>query len=882
MPLKDMQEGLKILLPPDHKDTLTSALSQLEAQHRDKSIKIPKHIPVPSLDQRLAMIAELKGDATVFGWRKEGAHRERVPLDTRQKTTLRCAIAASLTATIPELKKRPIQKAAMDATAELWRDHLKQPGGLLSDQERHLLAASLDKIAEGKPSRLKNEAGDLGRLILGEQTLSPGRAAKHSGTMLGKIAQDQGDHELLAGTLKALSSEHKSTTVMQNHLSVIKGLEADTAVEGSLMTASQRGQARCAVVAAALQALPTCAGEVERQEAVINAVSTLWNDYSSGKLSLGPAEKLLMAKGLAGTFLAKTPHTAKAAELRGLFLDKETHARAKSEMQPIPAFPDPSQILDLGEVALEDRSEASQQQTRPAVMAEIDEIDYRIKDIKYGNSRAATEVLDGSLTSMTGMDAPDAKLAVNGAHLFNPSRESRGDYNNHAQQPAQFAYVASPLTLEYQDLGDLAHDNGVMRGQIEKERGEGGALKYDAALTRYADAAAAETKMLEDQKKTGHADVQKQLDSKRQGLAVEKAMAIEQLARLPRGRIADESTEDALDPRLLGVIEEAPKTGMGSVRSSIHHKLQPTHVAALENTLRRIHASEADLNEQEDKHWEPNRSARMEKYNAMMDMVNLFPEHMKEEVQKLHMVSLLNHNFDPYNWGLANAGFSTIGEMVKWRISVVDHGNSVMDGFGGMQKVNSWLRGNTRARKDDPLMPNFVLQREVQPDYVPASITGISSFQRAMPFVRLLKDMIKAETRVADTIPIDQFMMKYEKELEPAIEMAYRFSLIPKDAYDRVAKNKWPGGETGEGSELFPWRPGDVHRSAAEVSEILFDRKQAIIDHFPQDIIDAWKAKYPEKATAAYNEVAAGIAGTTGYYIDHPDSRPSSVRSAMI
>jgi hypothetical protein len=888
MPLKDAQECLESVMPPGDQNTLTSALAHLESQHEDKFKAIPeaakdpklarqlaaaqtrlgplpsedsKVIPQsrkkPNLERRLAMLRQLEGDAPVYGWTNEGgssATRQRVALDHKQKTTLRCAITAALIADIPLLKKRSLQKEALAAATKLWNEH-EAKTSKLPLQERSLLGDSLEVIGRGKPSRMKREAGDIGRLFLGQQPLSPARAAGQSGDMLGKIRLDDNEHLLLTTTLKELGARHQSTTVMHNHLAVIRDLEADSASEGSLLTPVQRGQARCAVVAAALKALPTRSGEVQEQAEVIDAVSRLWDDFSQGKLMLGPEEKLLVTEQLAGTFMAKTPFTAEAVKLRSFFLDRETHRLARDQMQPIAAFPDPGQILDLGEVELEGRSEASQQQTRPAVMAELDEIDYRDKDIKYGNSRAATEVLDGALTSMAGMDAPDAKLALNGAHLFNPSAESRRDHADHADHPERFATVASPLTLEYQDVGDLARDPKVMRETIREARGDGAVEKYDLAIASLATTEAAEKVLLKAQEKTGHAQKQTEFDTEQEGLAGEKESAIELLDTLKRAMEAPGASGDTATQ---------------------------TRLRAVEATLRDIHTREADLNEREDAHWEPNREARMAKYNAMMRMVDLFPAHMKEEIQKLHMVSLLNHNFDPYNWGLANAGFSTIGEMIKWRISVVDHGNSVMDGFGGMQKVNSWLRGNTRARKDDPLMPNFVFENEVRPRFVPASITGISSFQRAMPFARLLKDLIGGETRIADNVPVDQLMMKYEKELEPAIEMAYRFSLMPKEAYERVAENKWPGGADGKGSDLFPWRPGDVHRSHLEVSEILFDRKQAIIDHFPPEIIEAWQAKYPEKTKAAYNEVAAGIAGTTGYYIDHPDSRPSSVRSAMI
>ena len=536
------------------------------------------------------------------------------------------------------------------------------------------------------------------------------------------------------------------------------------------------------------------AGDPRMLQAVLAAIRQLLPHRRTGGVRLDVQQRVEIADALGALFMARTSATVEAAALRAALLDAQALAHAQT--QNLPRFLDSGQIIDLGNVADCTRIGATQSQTRMAVIVTIDGVRFRVKDIKYGNERAAQEVMAGAVMALTGLDAPTARLAANGQHLFHPSAQSREDHSDHMNRPERFVYIASPLIPGYKDLGELVNTPELVRPEIERFGGARAAARYDAARARYQ--------------------------------AAERREAV----------ISAHVGERDEVQRMIGKARQMPRS------------------AADQSELQRL---ESDL-------WKKWRQVRREKYDSSLAMFDELPEHLRYQVHMAHTAALLTHNWDEYNWGLANTGFAAVGpDSRNWRVATVDHGNSLLAGFGGRQKMNSLLRANTLARLDDPRPPNETRPEDLRPREVGRSATAIGSVPRSAPIAPLLRSMIRAESRIAESVPIDRRMMKYERELEPAIEMAYRVSMIPDEAFHSLARSAWP-----DDAEQFPARPYDHRHSAHDVALNLIARRNAIIETFPQEAIGHWKEKHRGRAEAAYQQVSAGVAAASGYYIDTP------------
>lgn len=126
--------------------------------------------------------------------------------------------------------------------------------------------------------------------------------------------------------------------------------------------------------------------------------------------------------------------------------------------------------------------------TREAKIIDLGGARFRVKNIRYGNSRAAEEVAMAKFYALTGLDCPNSAVAMHGDHLFEFNRDTRRDYPLHRTQPEHFALVASPLIPGFSDLGQCLLNRDVMLPVITQQWGAGGAENYAASLTAHAKA----------------------------------------------------------------------------------------------------------------------------------------------------------------------------------------------------------------------------------------------------------------------------------------------------------------------------------------------------------------------------------------------------------
>ena len=226
---------------------------------------------------------------------------------------------------------------------------------------------------------------------------------------------------------------------------------------------------------------------MQRQKAILEAVRGTHANFASGRIVMSSDQRAELGKALADAFMARTQWGESIADLRSRFVGADPIVQ-----RPVTPAAFTTDTLDLSGVAASENEATALTHTRDAHMVTIDGKTYRVKNIKYGNVRAAEEVLMSKFYALSGLDCPNAKIATHGEHLFRYAEHTRRDFDHHAQHPERFALVASELVPGFKDLGNLVLDQETTRPLILSTLGQAGAEKYDQALSDFHKAQQAE------------------------------------------------------------------------------------------------------------------------------------------------------------------------------------------------------------------------------------------------------------------------------------------------------------------------------------------------------------------------------------------------------
>lgn len=187
-------------------------------------------------------------------------------------------------------------------------------------------------------------------------------------------------------------------------------------------------------------------------------------DHRSGANPLDADLRLAIADACAARFGAHGPDAAELATIRLDFLDAGTAVRAARRRPPGPFSTDkPDRVWKLrGKTGASTSAGAAH--TRQATMLEMDGAKWRVKQIKYGPRAAANEVLNSRVIALSGIAAPETRLA---------SQDGSPDR------------VASRMMPGFSDLGAFLVDRDKVRPLIEQEHGARGVQRFDDLLDAF-------------------------------------------------------------------------------------------------------------------------------------------------------------------------------------------------------------------------------------------------------------------------------------------------------------------------------------------------------------------------------------------------------------
>jgi hypothetical protein len=246
------------------------------------------------------------------------------------------------------------------------------------------------------------------------------------------------------------------------------------------------------------------------------------------------------------------------------------------------------------------------------------------------------------------------------------------------------------------------------------------------------------------------------------------------------------------------------------------------------------------------------------KFNALEALNKFLPEDLFVEQQKHFFVSRLINNWDFLNFSFCNFGYFLPdgNDDLQFKGMTVDFGGSGTLGFGGGSKDESFERATKGARPENPLESTSLFERKdstFSSDF-PKSLSGISTIPRSRPLLSAIKDFIKLETDVYEA----RNFSAYNKGLEPALEVAYRLSVLPEAAIERYLSDSWVMG-----SDEFPYRDKDVQNNVdvEKIVSVIKDRKDAFIEYFGADVVKRWEERNPLQAARVRGEVEKSLKG---------------------
>ncbi len=243
------------------------------------------------------------------------------------------------------------------------------------------------------------------------------------------------------------------------------------------------------------------------------------------------------------------------------------------------------------------------------------------------------------------------------------------------------------------------------------------------------------------------------------------------------------------------------------------------------------------------------------KFSVLEKLNDLLPPELKQEQQQHYFASRLINNWDYLNFSFCNFGyFQPDTAKDQYRGMTVDFGGSGTLGFGGLSKAESFERATQGARPENPLQSTSLFERKdstFSSDF-PPSLTGISTIPRSRPLLSTIKDMVKTENDIYEAKNIQS----HEKALGPALEVAYRLSVLPEPALQQFFTENWVAG-----GQDFPYRDKSPEHNVdtQQMTTIMADRKNAFIDQFGRRNIERWEANNPERAAQARAEVEHAV-----------------------
>ncbi|MGZ3237217.1 MAG: hypothetical protein ACXU8A_07570 [Burkholderiaceae bacterium] len=675
-------------------------------------------------------------------------------------------------------------------------------------------------------------------------------------------------------------------------------------------------------VLANVKRLPNLHKHPNQQNRILNSVQALLKNNQTSEIKLTTLEKTQMVDALAAVYIAHTDHSEKVASLLHLFIDDDVlqfaEKRRKSVTDQLRPIYDLRKAVFIGKA-----SGAKQTQTREAIMLLIDQMPARVKNIKYGNLRAAEEVLAADIYALTGFDCPRLQLARNAQHLFEFSENTRNDFEKYKDKPEEFVVVVSPYSPHFNDLGKIlvredkmskwersmrllqklvTHQDKnrksekvtqFMRPLIVELEGEKGAENFDKAFTSYKNAEKIEEKINQglpldenEKKVVGHQMEQQRHDEllriclllpDRNHKEGENSVMNEEereilVNALDSGDLEPIRSIKNLKEKIVKTFEgKGGKIGDLSVEEAIETLDEALTTCAILKKLKEKIDSNAKLTD-EDKSIAM-RSTRAEKLGALFSIYNMAPADLRTKTMEGYCASRLISNLDLFNYGLFNFGIKgSQSNIEKWRHMLVDFGNSLpLGGFKGDPQMGSFVNALKRARTDDPAMPNTIREADLDMRNVAPGATGIGALPKARPIVPLIETYIT--NRGILSTP----------EIDAIFSVITRLRAIPDEAIYSVCRQNWH-----HGTEQFPIP--EKHKvyaieNADSMAKILIERRDKLIElQRPEDQIiwEKWYAANPDKVATAENEVRAAVAALTRIYIRPGASRPGADGKLLI
>lgn len=256
------------------------------------------------------------------------------------------------------------------------------------------------------------------------------------------------------------------------------------------------------------------------------------------------------------------------------------------------------------------------------------------------------------------------------------------------------------------------------------------------------------------------------------------------------------------------------------------------------------------------------RALKRQKLRALTTMNNLLPA----EFQYATELSLVAANYLRH-WDLLNQDLANTGPVLhkttdgKWELkgnAIVDYGNALMLGFRGETKPQSEAIARERARSDDPWPPHSPAlgPRDLQITPVLSSANGLSSAPRTGPYAHLkgVESLVKAETEEYINYAGKRHNDSSSPGLEAAVEFAYRLTLWPSDAIDRLVHRYWLIGKSAD----FQEESVDYPKAESFIEQINA-QTQITINRFTPIQIRRWAAKHPDRAALARLQVTQAL-----------------------
>jgi len=263
------------------------------------------------------------------------------------------------------------------------------------------------------------------------------------------------------------------------------------------------------------------------------------------------------------------------------------------------------------------------------------------------------------------------------------------------------------------------------------------------------------------------------------------------------------------------------------------------------------------------------------KFDVLEALNKYLPTELVVEQQKHFFASRLINNWDFLNFSFCNFGYFLPegNEELQFKGMTVDFGGSGTLGFGGLSKNESFDRAIKGARPENPLESTSLFERSDSTfaSELPRSLAGISTIPRSRPLLSTITDFVKQEAELYETKGLPLF----EKSFSPALEVAYRLSVLPDEAVEKFLAEKWVMGAAD-----FPYRDNDEKNNinSAKITAIMKGRKEAFVGYFGVEVIRRWEQQNILQAAQIRSEVETGLIGLIeGYKI-----KPLSIQSQSI